>query len=323
LSKLDPQQPFESKIEIEPHAERLARQARATFGNISSQQNTVVCGNNPNGTLNKALFPQVIISVCVEAKQKLDLGAWKDWLSLIPVLAQKVEVDGFDSRYVTLGERDLSKITQIPNLCKQIALTTTNPPLPGPTRCSADEMEEKPSQTSEEDYQWDISDTAYSIDKYDLGDTPRSSHPDALNIGKFLESNSACLKRDIVDLLMNDYYEIFGRSGSGNLRKRLEGQEASHPNRRTGPGSQTNSGISNSKDKRKAEYNNKEWGDDNGDEPAMKRQRHNTCLPGSQNAPRRYACPYHMHNTQKFRRSASRAFAACDNEGFDTIGHLK
>ncbi|KAG4442927.1 hypothetical protein IFR05_001631 [Cadophora sp. M221] len=86
-------------------------------------------------------------------------------------------------------------------------------------------MEGRASTTSEEDYNWDISEAADSIDEHDIDSTSEFSHADATNIAKFLESSSACLKREILELLVRKHYQIFGKDGFRYLRTRPAEQQ--------------------------------------------------------------------------------------------------
>jgi hypothetical protein len=184
-------------------------------------------------------------------------------------------------------------------------------------------MEDQGSVTSEEDLQWDVSE----VDEIStVGGHERSSRDfhssDAPTIEGFLRISSVSLKRDLVELLMREYYQIFDRHDSGQYQNCAGGPAASKSTTARNPPGQ-NTGSSASKGKRKATDEDENWDDEGDDKSTRKRPKDNPDRPAICKTIRRYACPYNKHDPRKFRRSTGPDYEACDNKGFDTIGHMK
>jgi hypothetical protein len=200
---------------------------------------------------------------------------------------------------------------------------TTTAPLEGPKRGPDDAMTNGSSPT-QDDLQWDATDTDENSTLDGHERSSRASYPsEGLTIDDFLRTSSASLKRDLVELLMSEYYQIFDRHNSSYSKSRVENSAETRSSTASSPPEQSHTGSSASTCKRKASGDDDNWADEGDDKPTRKRPRDDPDRPRTSEPTRRYACPYNKHDPQKFRRKTSSSYNACDNIGFDTIGHTK
>jgi hypothetical protein len=147
---------------------------------------------------------------------------------------------------------------------------------------------------------------------------------DESKLKSFVDSSSRTMKKDLEELLMDEYYQIFDDNKS-EIWRTCTGRSSTQRSSSQYLGVQSvSSGSSSSRSQKRIRSSGdeqEEWDDKASRRPTNKKQKETSL---SMQDLRRYSCPYHKHNPSKFRRGGNGGnFDACDGQGFKDIGHMK
>lgn len=142
----------------------------------------------------------------------------------------------------------------------------------------------------------------------------------------FVDASLEGIKGDLVELLMGEYYQIFGGVESDFVRTCTGSSSPPRPSFRAPVTKSASSSSSSSRNIKRGRLNQDDpddWEKDGGRKPTRKKPKDTSQPFASHASQRRYACPYNKHNPGKFRHGCDGKFSACDGPGFDNIAHTK